>query len=209
MKELIAEYRNKKVLIKKRLKEFGMLYKKKDKIIFPELCFCILTPQSRAVYCDRAVRELKRKDLLYNGGRYAVRKTLAGVRFPNNKAAYLIEARKYVLNGKWPQVKKMLNPDSAFAAREWLVKNIKGLGYKEASHFLRNIGLGREMAILDTHILRNLKKYKVIKKIPASINRKAYFDIENKMRNFSRRINIPLEELDLLFWSGQTGFIFK
>ncbi|GAJ17855.1 unnamed protein product, partial [marine sediment metagenome] len=24
--------------------------------------------------------------------------------------------------------------------REWVVKNFKGLGYKEASHFLRNIG---------------------------------------------------------------------
>jgi len=38
---------------------------------------------------------------------------------------------------------------------EWLVKNLTGLGYKEAGHFLRNIGSGK-IAILDRHILRNL-----------------------------------------------------
>ena len=65
------------------------------------------------------------------------------------------------------------------------------------------------MAILDVHILRNLKRYGIIKKIPASISRKKYVDIENKMREFSKKIKIPLEELDLLFWSRETGIIFK
>nr|MBC8387338.1 DNA lyase [Actinomycetota bacterium] len=79
----------------------------------------------------------------------------------------------------------------------------------EASHFLRNIGLGGNIAILDIHILRSLEKYRVINKIPSSISRKIYLDIENKMREFSINIDISLPELDLLFWSNQTGFIFK
>lgn len=65
-------------------------------------------------------------------------------------------------------------------------ENIKGLGCKEASHFLRNIGLGNDMAILDIHILGNLKRYKVIEEIPSSISRKNYLNIEDKMRKFCK-----------------------
>jgi N-glycosylase/DNA lyase len=96
------------------------------------------------------------------------------------------------------------------AVRDWLVENIKGYGYKEASHFLRNIGLGRDIAILDRHILKNLKRYGVISKIPDSVgSRKVYLDIEERMRRFSKRSGIPMDALDLVFWSMQTGFIFK
>jgi len=80
---------------------------------------------------------------------------------------------------------------------------------KEASHFLRNIGLGKDLAILDRHILKNLKEYGVINEIPKSITKKVYIAIEDKMREFSKRINIPMDELDLLFWSKETGIIFK
>jgi len=65
-------------------------------------------------------------------------------------------------------------------------ENIKGLGCKEASHFLRNIGLGNDMAIMDIHILGNLKRYKVIEEIPSSISRKNYLNIEDKMRKFCK-----------------------
>ncbi len=90
-----------------------------------------------------------------------------------------------------------------------LVRNIKGFGYKEASHFLRNIGMGKDIAILDRHILKNLKRYGAIKKIPSHMSTRQYLDIEDKARRFARKIRIPLDELDLLFWSRETGEIFK
>ena len=89
------------------------------------------------------------------------------------------------------------------------MKNVNGLGYKETSHFLRNIGLGKNFAILDRHILKNLKRYGVIKSIPKTLTRKKYLEIERKMKKFSEKIKIPLAELDLLFWSEETGEIFK
>jgi len=90
-----------------------------------------------------------------------------------------------------------------------LVKSIKGIGYKEASHFLRNIGLGEDLAILDRHILKNLKLLGVIEKIPKSLSRKKYFEIEGKMYEFAKEIQIPIGCLDLLLWYKQTGEIFK
>ncbi len=88
-------------------------------------------------------------------------------------------------------------------------ENVNGLGYKEASHFLRNVGLGEEFAILDRHILRNLKDFGVLPEIPISLTKKRYLEIEEKVRRFSREIGIPMGELDLLLWSKETGWIFK
>ena len=59
------------------------------------------------------------------------------------------------------------------------------------------------------HILKNLKAYGVIKEIPKSLTKKEYLGIENKLRDFCKKINIPMDELDLLLWSKETGFVFK
>lgn len=89
------------------------------------------------------------------------------------------------------------------------MKNVKGMGYKEASHFLRNIGFADDLAILDRHILKNLKIFGIIEEIPKSLSKKKYLEIEEKMRNLANEVNIPLSHLDLLFWSKETGEIFK
>lgn len=210
LKGLLAEYRRKKPIIKKRLREFRRILKGSERAIFEELCFCILTPQSKALNCDRAVKELARRGLIHAGGANGIKNVLRRlVRFHNNKAAYIVGAREAFRGAGCATLKGLLRAHSPFDAREWLVENIKGLGYKEASHFLRNIGLGRDLAILDRHILKNLRRYGAISRIPPSLGRRAYLGIEEEMRRFCGRINIPLEELDLLFWSRETGAIFK
>ncbi len=210
MKRLAAEYEKRKKEIKNRLREFSNMRKAEDEDIFSELCFCILTPQSKAVYCDKAVKELKGSGLLFKGNQDTIKNILRGnVRFHNKKAAYLIGARDFFKTGAKLDIKSKLNVKNAFKAREWLARNIRGLGYKEASHFLRNIGLGKDIAIIDRHILKNLKKYGAIKHIPASINKNNYISMEQAMRSFSKRAGIPMEALDLLFWSQETGFMFK
>ena len=202
-KRLIKEYNGKKKNIKKRLEEFKKINKSNSEEIFPELCFCLLTPQSNARHCDRAIQELKKRGLLFRGNVSAIRSILRGhTRFHNKKASYIVGARSCF-------DKNMLGTCNTLKIRELLVNSIKGLGYKEASHFLRNIGLGKDIAILDRHILKNLKRYKAIDKIPSSLTSKLYLNIEDKTRQFARRIRIPLEELDLLFWSKETGEIFK
>jgi len=191
-------YEQRKNEIKQRLIEFVDWGKDEGKIR-EELFFCLLTPQSKAKTCHVAICNLREKGLLLRGDIEDVRKHLTGVRFVNNKAQYLIEARNKELS---------LDRSKPFETREWLVRNVKGLGYKEASHFLRNIGF-KGLAILDRHILRNLAEYGVIDEIPKTLTRKSYLEIEKKMKNFAKSIEISLDELDLLLWSKETGEIFK
>ena len=65
--------------------------------------------------------------------------------------------------------------------RAWLVDNIKGLGYKEASHFLRNIGFD-DYAIIDSHILDLLERYNLIKQ-PKTLTRKKYTENRKHLTN--------------------------
>jgi N-glycosylase/DNA lyase len=85
---------------------------------------------------------------------------------------------------------------------------IPGLGLKESSHFLRNIGI-QGLVILDRHILKHLKSLKIISRIPESLTPKRYFAIEKKWLKYSKEVGIPVDELDLLFWSMETGEILK
>jgi N-glycosylase/DNA lyase len=104
---------------------------------------------------------------------------------------------------------KLSEPASAFDLREWLVTHIIGLGYKEATHFLRNIGKNDGLAILDRHILRTLERLGVVDSIPNSINKNQYLEIEQRFKIFANGIGIALDELDLVFWSKSTGEIRK
>jgi len=204
-------YRLKKKDILVRLEEFqSVLAECDDEEIFTELAFCILTPQSKARTCWDAIMKLKKNDLLFQGTVEQTKPYLNCARFKNKKAHYLVETRKlFMQNGKISIKFRISTFDSTYACRDWFVENIRGLGYKEASHFLRNIGLGENIAILDRHILRNLAMIGLIEDIPNSMSRKKYLEIERKMAEFAKQIHIPISHLDLLFWYKETGEIFK
>lgn len=211
LKQLRRTYLKIKPEIKKRLTQFSKIHKEPDEKIFSELSYCILTANANATRCDEAIKELEKRELLLKGKSHQLKPVLRGrARFHNKKADFIVMARNLFTRGSSIDIKTRLDKSDIPATRDWLVDNIKGFGYKEASHFLRNIGLGKDIAILDRHILKNLKRYGVIDRVPSSVgSKKVYLDIEKKMKGFSEKIGIPFEDLDLLFWSIQTGFIFK
>lgn len=210
LSELIKAYQIKRDEIRRRVSEFKKILNKSDERVFAELAFCLCTPQSKATTCWEIILSLMRNGLLFKGNEDKIRPFLNAIRFGDNKAKYIVNARRcFTEDGNLRIKDKILSFDDLFKLREWLVENILGFGMKEASHFLRNIGLGKDLAILDRHILKNLKEYSVIDEIPKSITKKAYIAIEDKMREFSKRIKIPMDELDLLFWSEETGIVFK
>ena len=205
--ELKALYSGVKGKIDSRLSEFK---RRSEEAIFLELCFCLFTPQSKAKSCWAAVERLRESGLLYSGTPGQIAKEMAGVRFHNNKAGYLVEARgRFVCSGECRVSQMLSGSKDVYEAREWLVKNIKGMSYKEASHFLRNIGRGERLAILDRHILKNMKALGVIDEVPRTLNKKTYLELEQELLKFSDAVGIPPDHLDLLLWYKEAGEVFK
>lgn len=197
---LQKDYEEKKIEIVKRLNDFKKI---NGDDLFYELCFCLLTPQSSAKRADWCIQELKKRNFLKN--RFDPTSILKQkIRFHNHKGKYLLEMR-----AKYSKLKSELDKiKDNKEKRNFLVKNVKGLGLKEASHFLRNTG-HENLAILDRHILKNLVKLKVIDEIPKSLTKKKYFEIEERVLEFAKKVKIPMDHLDLLFWSMETGEVFK
>ena len=202
VKQVKKEYKSRQNEIQKRLKEFSILRKRKNpEELFLELCYCLCTPLSKAERVYKVINKDNKRKLMENNP-----STLAGFlkgncRFHNNKARYICQSRNHL-----PLLLSL--PKDPIEARDLLVKNVKGLGYKESSHFLRNIGY-REIAILDGHIINSLHSLKVLKSKERPHSRKTYLEMEDKIRDFAKKIRIDMDELDLLFWSMKTGIVLK
>jgi len=192
--KLLKFYENKKEKIRNFIKTCDI---KDDEYLFGELCFCILTPQSRAKNCREAINRLKTGKKLFTANLEELRIYLKGVRFPIIKAERIIEARE-----KFPKLKEMLNSNPK-ELREWLIENIKGLGLKESSHFMRNIGL-KNLPIIDVHIQNFLRKIGYHNE-SKSLTKKQYIEIENKFLKLAKELKIPPEELDIAIWLYQSG----
>jgi N-glycosylase/DNA lyase len=189
-------------IVRKRIDEFRDLNRKGNKEWFSEMCFCILTANSSAEMGIKIQRELGAYGFLtLNEEELRQRLKDLGYRFYNVRAKYIVEARKY------QNIKDIVQSYEPFDAREWLVKNIKGLGYKEASHFLRNVGYF-DFAILDRHILRVMHDYGLIE-LPKSITRRKYLEIEGVFKDLAANVRMSAGELDLYIWYMRTGKVLK
>jgi N-glycosylase/DNA lyase len=208
--ELLKEYSIIKSRIEERLHVFKTIWEKgTDVDVFYELVFCILTPQSKPEMCWEAVKRLKNSDLFLLETDKEILTCLYGVRFKYKKSGFVLEARR-LFETKPEGIKKHLSGfENINEARKWLVQSVKGIGIKEAGHFLRNIGLGGELAILDRHVLRFLMSAEVINEIPRSLTETRYMQIEKKMRQYAKKIGIQMSHLDFLLFYKATGKIFK
>lgn len=210
--ELKEIYNEIKPEIQKRLQDFRDVWNNgEDREIFIEIAFCVLTPQSKAVNAWSAINKLIDTKLLFEGKAEEIAEYLNVVRFKNTKAENLVRLRELMTNDKGEFITKQLfsSMKDSFERREWIVKNVRGMGWKEASHFLRNVGFGEELAILDRHILRNMERLGVVESIPKTITGKNYVEMETKLREYVKTIHIPMDEMDLLLWYKEAGEIFK
>ncbi|MGA2141005.1 MAG: N-glycosylase/DNA lyase [Brevinematales bacterium] len=211
---LYAIYLEIKDRVGERLREFERIREKgSEEELFEELVFCLLTPQSRAMQAEKAVRILKDEHLLYRGGIPALSEKLNIVRFRNNKARFICEAREIFCSGpagSKPRMRELLsNFTGSIEIRDWLTENIMGIGYKEASHFVRNTGYFTDAEILDRHVIRNLLYLGVLEEDVKSLARKNYLEIEKRMKEFSSEIGIPMDYLDFVMMYRDIGDIFK
>lgn len=204
-------YIKKKPAITNRLNEFRrILDEADDEKLFEELAFCICTAGASAKMGIKSVDAMR--EILPNGRLNTLRKRLDGVhRFPNARPAYIVHTREYLKKEHGFRIRELLfSFDDPIERRDYLAKNknIKGIGYKEASHFLRNIGFSG-YGILDKHILNNLYEFKVIKSPKPPTTRDKYLYTEKKLKTLADKLEIHMDELDLLLWSEKTGEILK
>jgi len=200
----IEELKNSDIsdIINKRIKEFKHFNKLSNDDLFKELCFCILTANYSAERSIKIQEEISECFLNDSEEELSLKLKIKGHRFPNARA-------KYISNSK--NCKNSLSEVIKFhdnnALRDWIVKNVKGIGYKESSHFLRNIGFD-DFAIIDFHIVDILVENNIIAK-PKYLTKKNYIEIEKILRNIAKKTDLSLAELDLYLWYMETGKILK
>lgn len=209
--EILSLYNDKiiKCRIKSRLDYLERVYIRGGSRLWAELVFCLMTPQSKARSACMAVVELYQSDLLHSTDVMAISNVLKKhIRFHNNKSLYIVEAAS-----KFDDICSSIEATSdKVALRNMLFKQVKGMGLKEASHFLRNIGFGHDVAILDRHILRVMESLEIL---PVGMTSKEsltlgkYLQIEDNLRQYSIDTKIPLEYIDFVFWYKATDDIFK
>jgi N-glycosylase/DNA lyase len=197
--------------IERRLAEFQDIRTSgADERLWEEMVFCFFTGGCSARMGIRSVEAVK--PLLLAGNQAELAAALVGRhRYPNARAGYIVASREFLQEHYGLRLREKLESfeDSA-ARRDWLVKEkrIKGLGYKEASHYLRNIGY-RGYAILDKHVLRSLAELGIISDPQPPNTRAKYLATEEKLKNLAALTGIDFDELDLVLWSMKTGEILK
>ena len=189
-------------LVDNRIQEFKEIDKKSNDELFKELCFCILTANFNAEKSIKIQKEIGECFLTDSKDVLAQKLRDCGHRFPNARATYISESIKCK-----DSLGEIVQIHDGNILREWIVENVKGLGYKEASHFLRNVGFD-DYAIIDFHIVDLLVDYKLIEK-PKTITKRKYMVIENLLKKLARKTNLTLAELDLYLWYMETGKILK
>ena len=197
--------------ISERLKEFASVWESEDDHrLWEEMVYCFFTGGCSAKMGMRAVDAVR--PLLRTGSQPEMAAALTGVhRYPNARSRYVAASREFLEGDCDLRIRDRLRSfDCPHERRDWLVKEkgIKGLGYKEASHFLRNIGF-RGYAILDKHVLNCLFELKIIEEPKPPSTRSKYLTVEEKLRQFAFEIGIDFDEMDLVLWSLKTGEVLK
>jgi len=193
-------------MVDNRIAEFLEVNERGTEKWFEELTYCLLTAYSSARLGQLCVDALCDRDALLHGGLDQVVETLRaqGHRFAEKRAEYIVTARELA-----PTLKGTIQGfQDVKAAREWLAKSVKGLGWKESSHFLRNVGY-LDVAIIDRHIISNMMDHGILEERPKSITKRRYLEYERILAEVAMRVRMTLGEMDLYLWYRKTGKVLK
>ena len=189
--------------VENRKQDFIRAGKSSHEIIYGELCFCILTANTSAEMGIRT-QEIIGLEGFLNFDEVTMRKKLkeARYRFYNVRSKFLVQSRWIV-----DELPHIIAMKDRIGARDYLVNNLKGIGYKEASHFLRNVGVF-DFSILDKHILNMIRKEHPERKFLVG-SRKNYLETEKTILEFADSISLEPGILDLYLWKIATGKLLK
>ena len=211
--DILATHAARRKEIGARLNEFSEIWRSgSDDRLWEELVFCIFTAGASARMGLTAVEAVR--PFLANGRQRDMTRAIrsAGAhRFPVERPGYIVVTRSYLREHCNMALRQKLRSfRDPLERRDWLAqeKRIKGLGYKESSHFLRNIGI-RGYAILDKHVMSCLHDLNIVETAKPPATRTRYLEVEEKLKRFSGDLGIDFDELDLVLWSMKTGEVLK
>ena len=188
-------------IIQQRVKDFESLKNSSEEILYSELCFCILAANTSAELGLRTQSVVGPKNFL-TMKREELRDLLKSIhyRFYNVRSGFISENRWIA-----DDLPSLIKNEKPWELREYFVENLKGIGYKEASHFMRNVGIF-DFAILDKHILRMLSEGSEPKKITSPSR---YYEYEKELIEKCSEFSLKPGVLDLYLWYIATGKIIK
>lgn len=205
--ELRAYHARIRPLVLRRLDEFRTAWERGDEAIFEELVFCLLAAGASAVMGIKGVEAIR--PVLWKASAEELAQLLRFHLYPMARASYIVAVREVVCRELQGRLRDWLAQfTDHHARRDACVQRFRGIGYKEASHFLRNIGF-RGYAILDKHIVRCLHAFGILESDKPPSTRKRYLDAEGRYLAFAQQVGIDPDELDLTLWASRTGYIAK
>lgn len=184
-----------------------------------ELIGCILGSQVRHEMAVAAMENMEYAGLLDDsywvdfeneGFEFRVQKVLAGqikglprsgsYRFPKARSKQLAQVRNVL--ARVPLDARLEDGKAAKHLRKNLVADIPGLGPKQASMYLRNIGKSYDLAILDTHVLRFMDMQALLPIEQARISTvKGYERAEGIAVDYAETLGYPAGYLDWAIWA--------
>lgn len=205
VKELQRD-KNVRNVVEQRIMEFKSVKDAPSEEWYKELVYCLLTAYSSAELGKRCLDSLCEGDLLTKGSLKEIAECVTdeGHRFANQRSEYIYQTRHLT-----DKIKDIITSfKDTKAARDWLRKNIKGIGWKESSHYLRNVGY-LDLAIIDRHILSNMKEHGLIDDETLSLTKRRYLRYERILKRVACKVDIPVGEMDLYLWYRKTGQVLK
>ncbi|UCI32127.1 DNA lyase [Mesorhizobium sp. B4-1-4] len=177
-----------------------------------ELSACLLSSQVPYVLAAEAASAIEAHGILHGGDLegeltdqlITILRSPGGgrsYRFPVARARQLAVTKRRIADQFGTLGSLLTMSESPDAMRHWLVETAPGLGPKQASMFLRNVGVSYELAILDRHVLdyMQLIGLRTVQSRPIT-TMKQYERDEESMRGHARELGFPVGILDWAIW---------
>lgn len=207
--ELLGLYELRKEEIQNRLLEFRQAFQDADdRQIFRELSFCILSSGVGPKVAGQCMRAIGEK--LVDGEEDELLGRIGAIhKYAENASRYIVFTREYLKKEHGFLLRSLVSSfEDGVERRDFFAKNpgIKGLGYMQASHFLRNLGFSG-YAILDRNNLASLSELGIIGETKYPLTRKRYLETESLMMEAAHKLGVSLDEFDLLLWSRKRKYV--
>ena len=154
---------------------------------------------------EHRIHEVLTDGIVLNGRRCTYR-------FPNVKSNQLAETGDAIMSQAGSLRDFLSGFSDADLLRAWMVRCAPGLGPKQASMFLRNIGLTFDQAVLDRHVVRYMETIELIEKGGHhTTSLSSYRVTEDILRQHAEDLGYRVGLMDNAIWivmrvAGYTGF---